>query len=311
MSARVRRSPVGNAEGNAVGKSATDALADGATELRQLLQVLVLELGQITRDAQFGGMVIRSHERRWIPLPVEARREQGRALDIYRRHSALVRTLLRGQPATVSNLAAHADYTIGEALQQDGSTLYDSPQEAFDAASKALDTQLELVSHLPAADNPPLVVVPDTNALLANPHLDQWSFAVQPFSVVLVPSVLKELDERKMRANREEVRERAESVVRQIKEYGRRGDLDAGVVLRRGVSTIRAVAVEPQMDASLPWLDATNADDRTIASLLDVMRLYPRSPVLLVTVDVNLQNKARFARLPFAEPPSQSALETR
>ena len=64
-----------------------------------------------------------------------------------------------------------------------------------------------------------------------------------------------------------------------------------------------AVAVEPEMSGSLPWLRESNADDRLIASTLDVMRLYPRSPVVLVTRDIHAQNKAHFAGVPFVEPP--------
>jgi predicted ribonuclease YlaK len=57
------------------------------------------------------------------------------------------------------------------------------------------------------------------------------------------------------------------------------------------------------MAESLPWLDAGNRDDRFIASVIEVMRAHPRSAVVIVTRDVNLQNKAEFASLPFVEPP--------
>jgi predicted ribonuclease YlaK len=57
------------------------------------------------------------------------------------------------------------------------------------------------------------------------------------------------------------------------------------------------------MEESLPWLDADNRDDRFIASAIEVMRARPRSAVVIVTRDLNLQNKAEFASLPFVEPP--------
>jgi hypothetical protein len=40
-----------------------------------------------------------------------------------------------------------------------------------------------------------------------------------------------------------------------------------------------------------------------LAGVIEVMRIRPRSPVLLVTRDINLQNKAEFADVPFIEPP--------
>jgi predicted ribonuclease YlaK len=92
-------------------------------------------------------------------------------------------------------------------------------------------------------------------------------------------------------------------VIRQIKEYRRRAansgkKLSEGVVLVGGVSTILAIAAEPDMGKSLPWLQAENNDDRLLAGAIEVMRLPPRSPVVLVTRDINLQNKAEFANVP-------------
>ncbi len=36
------------------------------------------------------------------------------------------------------------------------------------------------------------------------------------------------------------------------------------------------------------------------------MHQHPRTPVILVTRDINLQNKAEYAGLPFVEPPDSS-----
>lgn len=99
------------------------------------------------------------------------------------------------------------------------------------------------------------------------------------------------------------VRDKAERLIRQIKEYRRRGSLMEGVPLQGGVSTVFAIPIEPKVEQSLPWLDPANADDRFLASALEIMRSRPRSPVALVTRDLNLQNKAEFARFPFIEPP--------
>jgi predicted ribonuclease YlaK len=50
-------------------------------------------------------------------------------------------------------------------------------------------------------------------------------------------------------------------------------------------------------------LQRTGKDDQILASVIEVMRIKPRSPVLLVPRDINLQNKAEFANMPFVEPP--------
>jgi hypothetical protein len=63
-----------------------------------------------------------------------------------------------------------------------------------------------------------------------------------------------------------------------------------------------AIAVEPRMLESLSWLDPTNADDRLLASIIEIMRLNPHATVTVVTRDLNFQNKLEFARVPFMSP---------
>ena len=61
------------------------------------------------------------------------------------------------------------------------------------------------------------------------------------------------------------------------------------------------------MDETLPWLKADNNDDRILAGFIEIMREHPRCQVILVTRDMNLQNKAEYAGLPFIEPPEPPA----
>jgi predicted ribonuclease YlaK len=106
----------------------------------------------------------------------------------------------------------------------------------------------------------------------------------------------------------ESVRDKSEKVIRIVKECRRRamsagGKLSEGAPLVKGVCDIIAIATEPDMEKSLPWLDKQNNDDRLLAGVIEVMRLRPRSPVFLVSRDINLQNKADFANVPYVEPP--------
>ena len=120
---------------------------------------------------------------------------------------------------------------------------------------------------------------------------------------MLTSTVLSELDRLKVEHRNADIQDRANKLIRQIKEYRRRGPLTDGVPLVKDTSRIRARAVEPKIEESLPWLDPGNNDDRILASMIEVMRQYPRSLVTLVTRDINLQNKAEFARVVFVEPP--------
>ena len=91
-------------------------------------------------------------------------------------------------------------------------------------------------------------------------------------------------------------------VVRRIKGWRNQGSLHEGVTLHQTIR-IRAIAEEPDVRGTLRWLDPSNRDDRIIASTLGVQMLAPSAQVILVTGDINLQNKAEAAKLPYAETP--------
>lgn len=184
-------------------------------------------------------------------------------------------------------------------------------EQAFAEAEESLDKQLELIANLYDPVEGPPIYVPDTNALLWNPDLEKWSFdEVKRFTLVITAAVLGELDGLKIEHRNPDVRERAEGLIRRIKSYRGRGDLTSGVPLVRNVSAIKTIALEPKVEETLPWLDASNEDDRILASFVEVMREHVRTPVILVTRDINLQNKAEYAGLPFVEPPDPPASES-
>jgi predicted ribonuclease YlaK len=67
--------------------------------------------------------------------------------------------------------------------------------------------------------------------------------------------------------------------------------------------TIKALAREPDMQQTLSWLDANVPDDRIIASILSLQAERPGARIVLVTGDVNLQNKSNAALVETAEAP--------
>jgi predicted ribonuclease YlaK len=120
---------------------------------------------------------------------------------------------------------------------------------------------------------------------------------VGEFLLILTPTVLSELDEMKIVYRVEAVREKAEKIIRQIQEFRRRGSLVTGVPIVKGKSVLKALATEPIFSEAPAWLDRDNADDRLLASTVEILRKNPSSPVAIVTRDINLQNKADYARI--------------
>jgi len=247
--------------------------------------------------------IVTSFNHVWSPLDNEAKQLQGKLLESYRRFCAIGEVLVSGTPQESRQMFMESRAAILSIIEQENPTLFDTVHNAARDALDALHQQIGVIDHLYSVSERKVLLVPDTNALFHNPKLESWRFPdAAQFIIVLVPSVLTELDYLEV-STKEAVRDKARRLVHQCKEFRRRGSLTAGVTLVTGVSEVLAIATEPDMGKSLSWLDHNNKDDRTLASVIEVMRLHPRSAVALVTADVNLQNKAEFARVPFIEPP--------
>ena len=149
-----------------------------------------------------------------------------------------------------------------------------------------------------------LVAIPDTNSLLAEPDVARYADTIgsREYEVRLLSTVIGELDRLKFEGRTPELRDRVKAVIRRIKGLRDKGSLNAGVNLTK---TIRVVSVAREPDFSrLPgWLDPSLADDRILASALELQGDTPAGTVVLVTADLNLQTKADAAGMPYVEPP--------
>jgi len=111
---------------------------------------------------------------------------------------------------------------------------------------------------------------------------------------------LGELDELKMLHRNPEVREKAQKVITRIKGWRAQGPLLEGVLVDKTIQ-VRAIHDEPNVANSLSWLDPSNKDDRIIATTLHIQSRAPSARIVLVTGDINLQNKSDAASV---SPPS-------
>jgi hypothetical protein len=235
---------------------------------------------------------------------------QAKILDDYRKFHSLLNALMKGQPQDCIGKLAENDDTLLNLIEQKHTWCKDV-HEAYEKATKALQEELDLLNRLPKTSSDSAIIIPDTNALLYNPDIETWSFPkISPLLIVLLPTVMAELDKLKINHRNEDVRRKSESLIKRIKEYRRRGNLLTGIVIVKNKIAIKALAIEPDMKNSLPWLDSNNSDDRIIASIIEVMRFYPKQLVAVVSRDINFQNKADFARIPFVEPPKPNILKS-
>jgi hypothetical protein len=166
-------------------------------------------------------------------------------------------------------------------------------------ASQELESLVNILGGTQIAD---IIVVPDTNAIIEQPDPVKYRTALgaDAFTFLLLPTVLSELDQLKNHHRDPAFREKVKKVITRIKGWRQQGNLTVGVKVA-GTITVRTIANEPNMNSTLSWLDATVRDDRIIASILELQVANTASRVVLVTGDINLQNKSEAAMIEYLD----------
>ncbi|MCY1211548.1 hypothetical protein D3C85_1321010 [compost metagenome] len=175
----------------------------------------------------------------------------------------------------------------------------DANEEKIRRAAAELSAVVRVLS---AGPREQLVLIPDTNSLLgsADPTDYRGIASQNSFEFLLLPTVLSELDKLKILHRNQDVRDKAKKIITRIKGWRAQGPLLDGVIVDKTIR-VRALHNEPKVAESLSWLDADNSDDRIIASVLHLQAMSPSAHVILVTGDINLQNKADAAMVETAE----------
>jgi hypothetical protein len=289
-------------------KSATLLLEEWAAAIDADLSVLLLQHSSIRnldheRDRN-SGVFFAGANYAFNALSLEGRRLQSKLLGELKPFAAMARALLWRAPEGRREELDEAEKEILEVVEQTHCVWHRSPGEALEACQKQVRDLFEAIEALHDPDPDAVLFVPDTNALLYNTAIASWRLpGIEQATLMLVPTVLGELDELKVSHKNPDVRAKSETLIRQLKEFRRRGRLTSGVTVVTGSLSIRALATEPNLDQTLPWLRAHSNDDRILGSMIEIMRLHPRARIALVTRDINLQNKAEMARISYVEPP--------
>ncbi len=236
-------------------------------------------------------------------LSLESKRLQSKLINDLHVFHSLCNVLIKKQPDQVKEKLESNFQIVREAIEQNLLTYFSSTTKIVGAVKNAIDEIIFEISYFYSPSEDSFIIVPDTNILLKDSSFQNWKFdGINKFEIVLIPMLLSELDSIKMDHRNPDVRAKAQTIVKQIKEYRRRGSLLTGVIIIKDKITLKTIALEPKMEESLPWLDNNSPDDRMLAAFIEVMRTHTRSKVVLVTRDINLQNKAEFAGLYFIEP---------
>jgi len=189
-------------------------------------------------------------------------------------------------------------------IEQSNMTWHKTIEEAIISFNKSLDNQIESINSVHGKIGKGRLFIPDTNVFISNPNPHDYEVN-KKCSIILLPTVLGELDRLKVEHSNENVRNKAKTIIRNIKEYRRRGRLLDGVKITDKISAF-TIATEPKFEDKPSWLDLKNKDDRFIASCFEVASKFPDSEISILTLDINMQNKADFAMFPYLDPKEES-----
>lgn len=286
-----------------------DYLKEFADDIKRQFDTLInnySELVYCPEKSYPGVIMIPRGDYYWKNLSEEGKQLQSKLNSDFEQFTSIIRTLLNKQLDHIRN--SFEDYCKGirPMIEQQGQTFESSKTFFLNEAIRLIDEQILLLKTIYNASSHSTIIVPDTNSLIYNPNLEGWEYdSIPKFEIILTPTILEELDKLKTFRN-EDVRKKSEGLINRLKGYRTRGRLIDGIPLRKGVSSLRTIALEPDFTSTLPWLQSDNNDDRIIASFVEIIRNHLHSEIFLCTRDINLQNKAGYARLPFIEPPEIS-----
>lgn len=284
--------------------SVVDQLVFDANAILKDIETMLTQHSELKRfQYDSGPLILLGGDYFWTLLRPEGTKLQSKIRMSYTDWLLKARLLLAQHPHHLDDLDRAAD-SVMRVIDQQGSVYHATVDKVYQDVDEQIRLQVEILRNTYDASAGSVILAPDTNALLTNPGLEDWTFeSINSFEVVLLPTVLGELDELKITHRVPEVRDKANGLIRRLKGYRNRGRLIDGVPLRKGVSTLRTTAREPDFSRTLNWLNPQNKDDRILASFLEVMVKHPHSAVMLVTTDINMQNKAESIGIHYIEPP--------
>ena len=273
-----------------------------SARLAELVKTLPIRRSKLDDDGGFIVMVRRDYY-----FGERSAEQKAAQLSLKREYdiaAEILKLLVRGGPDELVNELSEADAQFRQWLDLESWSISANPADNAQAVLAALEPLGRILDVLDSASKELVIVIPDTNSLIADadPTSYRGIAGRDSFVFLLLPTVLGELDKLKVAHRDLDVREKARKVIDRIKGWRLQGLLIKGVTVDKSI-TVRAVYREPDVKNSLSWLDPDNNDDRIIASVLSVQAEFPSAQVILISGDTNLLNKADAAIIETAELP--------
>lgn len=246
----------------------TQELTAFTEQVDELLDASTIDYRPLRSDSN---IIFVRHDYGWGSLDDPGRQLQRSLLEAWPALLEQLRLLLATDPSATKERLDKLDQFITNWLDRPGNdfTIPPTIPEAKQRFHKEFAVCFELLDSLGQYTGA-TIVVPDTNVLIRSPDVGRYQqvLGTRDYTVLLVAPVLAELDALKTSRASSTVRDKARGFSNRIKEWRRRGPLHLGVTVE-GKILVRAEGREPNVQATLSWLDPRVVDDRIIACTLE------------------------------------------
>lgn len=208
----------------------------------------------------------------WGQPSVETRYLQHEIKRDYEQWIELVRLVFAKAPKDISNKLNEADKKLRTWIElEDNWLLTDNPERNEQNLRNDINEFDELILILEASPAKEIIVIPDTNSIVAESDPCAYRSLVgnTNFTYLLLSTVLGELDSLKNNHRNPDFREKVKKSISRIKGWRNQGSLINGVTVDKSI-TVRAIAAEANMQYTLSWLDSEVGDDQLIANILEI-----------------------------------------
>ena len=172
-----------------------DVLREEAAQIQSACEE-ILRHAKVRRrfKALDGVAVITAFPYAWEPLPPQGRSAQRRAIPILDHFLSTLREIVARTPNADLQTFNQLESQRRRIVEQD-EIAWDSVEQVRAAAQATLRSLLVVLDAATVGEIDASIVVPDTNALLFNPQLEEWRWdRISDLTIALTPTVLGELD---------------------------------------------------------------------------------------------------------------------
>jgi hypothetical protein len=251
--------------------------------------------------AALGGRSISERIRfRWIPLPHELEEKQIKISHRFEKWYLQFEGLLIETPEQTKNklhshnlnVASFIKYrTIGKNVN--------SNSEAVNMFEEAIKPFFEFLNELINHSYNEIILIPDTNVIIEWPNVEEYGsfFKISNYLVIFTSTVIGELDDLKIKRLEKDFHQKVTDAIHYLYALHDKGDVINGVKLNNGVTAIMR-ATDPNFSNLPSWINPNNNDDKIIGSVLELQREKPGAKIIVISNDINMNNKCSLANIP-------------